>query len=282
MKWLQCHGLVKVEGEYPSTARSLGPLFSFVCLAALCFFLPAKGEELPSCLPPVAGIVKVAGVRDNGVLVLDDHRTVKLEGLLWPAGERDGAPDSLVAGSAAALRSLVAAHRLVLHTKEPRFDRYDRLRVQAVIEHGEWLQREILRRGLARVSVAPDRPECARDLYAAEAEGRTAGLGLWASSAYRVRTPESLRWQDLGSFQIVEGQVVNAKVSGGRAYLNFGRNWRTDFTVTISPEDMKRFKAANIDPYSYAGKTVRVRGWIDRLHGFEIEAASSEAIEIVK
>jgi nuclease-like protein len=282
MKWLQRHGLVRTEEECPGLARSPRPLFSLVCLAVFCFFVPAEGEELPSCLPSAAGTAKVAGVRDNGVLVLDDHRTVKLEGLLWPAGERDGAPDSLAAGLTATLRSLVAGQRLVLRMREPRLDRYDRLRVQAILDDGEWLQREILRRGLARVSVAPDRLECARELYAAEAKARDAGIGLWGSSAYRVRAPESLRWQDLGRFQIVEGQVLNAKVSGGRAYLNFGRNWRTDFTVTIAPEDMKRFKIANIDPYSYAGKTVRVRGWIDRLHGFELDAASPAQIEVLK
>jgi micrococcal nuclease len=282
MKWLQRHGLVRAEEERPSLARSPRPLSSLVCLAVFCSFSSAEGEGLPPCLPPVAGTAKVAGVQDNGVLVLDDHRTVKLEGLLWPAGEREGAPDSLVAGSTATLRSLATGHRLVLHVREPRLDRYDRLRVQAVLEDGEWLQREILRRGLARVSVAPDRPECAKEFYAAEAEARGAGVGLWASSAYRVRAPESLRWQDLGTFRIVEGQVVNAKVSGGRGYLNFGRKWRTDFTVTIAPEDMKRFKIANIDPYSYAGKTVRARGWIDRLHGFELDAASPAQIEVLK
>ena len=74
---------------------------------------------------------------------------------------------------------------------------------------------------------------------------------------------------------------MNASVRAGRAYLNFGRDWRTDFTVTIAPEDLKAFRAANIDPASYAGKRVRVRGWIERMNGFEIEAAVPEAIEIL-
>jgi len=71
------------------------------------------------------------------------------------------------------------------------------------------------------------------------------------------------------------------KVSG-RAYLNFGRNWRSDFTVTISPDDMKTFRHAGVDPYAYAGKRIRVRGTIDRMNGFEIEVASPEAIEVLK
>jgi endonuclease YncB( thermonuclease family) len=282
MKWLQGHGLVIARRKYPRRGKSLWTALFFAWLAAFCSSLPTIGAPLPACLPPVVGGAKVIRIRDNGVLILDGRRTVKLEGLLWPAGARGGTPDPAVAQSIAALQRLIAAHRLVLHSREPKLDRFDRLRVHALLADGEWLQREIVRRGLARVSVAPDRPECARELYAAEAEARAAGLGLWANSTYRVRTPESLRWQDLGTFQIVEGQVLSAKVTGGRGYLDFGRNWRTDFTATIAPEDMKRFISANIDPESFAGKRVRVRGWIDRLHGFEIEASSPAQIEVLK
>ena len=281
MNWLQSHVLVNMERKRRCQAKLLTAALFSASFAAFCLSSPAAAGRVPACLPNVAGIGRAAKIEDNGVLVLDGHRTVRLEGLLWPT-ERDGVPSSVVTGSTAALRILIAGHRLVLRAKEPRLDRYDRLRVQAVLDDGRWLQQEVLRRGLARVSIAPDRPECARELYAAEAEARDARTGLWALSAYRVRTSNSLRWQDLGTFQIVEGAVVNARVSSGRAYLNFGRNWRTDFTVTIAPEDMKRFRAANVDAYSYSGKRVRVRGWIDRLHGFEIEAGSPAQIEVLQ
>ena len=72
------------------------------------------------------------------------------------------------------------------------------------------------------------------------------------------------------------------KVTSGRAYLNFGCDWRTDFTATISPEDMKGFRHAAVDPYRYAGKSVRVRGYIERMHGFEIQVSSPEAIEVLR
>jgi micrococcal nuclease len=282
MKWMQCHGLVKVTRAKARGRRPQRQLFSLICLAAGAFTLSARGGEMPACLPPVIGIALVKGAKEQGVLLLDDRRTAKLEGLVWPAPDRDNPPHSLLKLSITTLRELVAGHRVLLHVRAPKLDRYRRLRVQALLEDGRWLQREVLRRGLARASIAPDRPECARELYAAEAEARTAKVGLWAIPEYRIRSPEALRWRDLGSFQIVEGRVVNAKVSGGRAYLNFGQNWRTDFTVTIAPADMKRFKAAGIDPYGYGGKRIRVRGWIDRLHGFEIEAASPDAIEVLK
>ncbi|MFL5237261.1 MAG: thermonuclease family protein [Rhizomicrobium sp.] len=237
---------------------------------------------MPSCLPPVIGAALVRGVKEQGVLLLDGRQTAKLEGLVWPAPDRDNSPNSFLARSTQTLHGLVAGARVILHARQPKLDRYNRLRVQVLLGNGRWLQREVLRRGLARASIAPDRPECARDLYAAEAEARRVNAGLWAIPEYRIRSPQGLGWRDLGSFQIVEGRVVNAKMSGGRAYLNFGQNWRTDFTITIAPADMKKFKTASIDPYGYAGKRIRVHGWIDRLHGFEIEASSPEAIEVLK
>ncbi len=280
MNSLQHHGLVKARCGIRRRGASL-PSILLSALAVLFFVARAGAENLPPCLPPVqAGIAKVVSVQDNGVLVLGDRRTVKLEGLVWPTGEGGGAL-AVSRQAFASLKQLVLGRRLALRARAPRLDRYGRLRVQAVLADGRWLQREVLRAGRARVSIAPDRRECARELYTAEAEARRARAGLWAIAAYAVRRPESLRWRDLGTFQIVEGKVMSANVSGGRGYLDFGRKWRTDFTVTISPGDMKVFRHMGVDPHSYAGKFIRVRGYVDRLHGFEIEAASPEAIEVL-
>ncbi|HEY1960909.1 MAG TPA: thermonuclease family protein [Rhizomicrobium sp.] len=243
----------------------------------------AATAALPACLPPPAGDVQVTQVQDRGVLLLKDRRTVKLESLLWPS-DSDGAAASLAQQARNRLAALVANRSVELRIAAPKTDRYGRLRAQVVFggTADPWLQREILREGLARVAIAPDRTECATALYAAEAEARAAQRGLWAYPAYAIRTPESLRWRDLGTFQIVEGTVQNVAVRSSRGYLNFGRNWRTDFTIVIQPHDMKAFRAANVDPYSYANKTVRVHGWVDRLNGFEIEASSPAQIEFLK
>jgi hypothetical protein len=95
-----------------------------------------------------------------------------------------------------------------------------------------------------------------------------------------VRTPDTLP-RDIGTFQIVEGNVIAADVDGGRAYLNFGRDWRSDFTATIAPDDMKLFGELGIDPRGYAGKHVRVRGWVESMNGPEIQLADPEAIEVL-
>ena len=140
-----------------------------------------------------------------------------------------------------------------------------------------WLQELVLHEGLARVMIAPDRPECARELYAAETEARAARAGIWALSAYAVRTPDNLGG-DIGTFQIVDGVVKDASLHDGRAYLNFGDDWRTDFTATVAPDDMKLFRAAGVAPVAYAGKKVEARGVVQSLNGPEIELGSPDMI----
>ena len=256
-----------------------------VWLLAVAAPIAAQALVVPSCMPPrEARASKVVRADQSGALILADGRIAKLQGLLLPGGIKDRGSQLLQRQALAAIVELTRGRPAILATRSPKEDRYGRIRAQILVSGGpgdEWLQAKLLRRGLARVSIAPDRRECARELYAAEQEARAARRGLWVASPYVIRSPRSLAHPDLGTFQIIEGKVLNAAVSGGRAYLNFGRNWRTDFTVTISPQDMKSFKGDGMDPRKYAGKVIRVRGWIERLNGPEIEVAVPEAIEVL-
>ena len=252
-----------------------------VCTLGIGLLQGAHAASLDSCIGQ-AGVLTghVVRVEVNGVLVLDDGRAAVLEGIRLPGGAADHAPQFLAAQALNALSDLAGNKLVTLALREPKEDRYGRLRAQAFV-NGTWVQLALLRQGLARAAPSPARGECTDKFDAAEDAARAARLGLWAAGAYAVRTPDTISDADLGTFQIVQGTVRNASVKGGRAYLNFGADWRTDFTVTIAPDDMARFRGANIDPRDYAGKTVRVRGFVDRLNGPEIEAASPAAIESV-
>jgi hypothetical protein len=241
---------------------------------------------LPSCAPPVeVANVPVDRVEPNGMLVTNDGRAVKLEGVLLPDGVRDHAPQAFVQQALDMLGNLTKGHLADLVAKPPKEDRYGRLRAQVFVADDApepWMQAALLARGLARVSITPDRLECSSELFALESAARAKHAGIWAQAAYAVRDAASVPLSDLGTFQIVEGKVSNASVRSGRAYINFGADWRTDFTVTIQSADMKNFRAKNIDPAAYyAGKILRVRGVIEQLNGPEIEIAAPEQIEIL-
>ncbi|HEY4123245.1 MAG TPA: thermonuclease family protein [Rhizomicrobium sp.] len=241
-----------------------GSLLSAFWLAAL----PAAAADLPPCAGPAqARGGEVLRVEANGALVLKDGRVVALEGLRL----RDGI---------AVLSAMVMGKHVMLAVPAPKEDRHGRLRAQVSIG-GAWLQEALLREGLARVALLPSHPQCAKEMYAAEAAARSAKRGLWALSEYAVRSVDGLA-HDRGTFQIVEGRVVSASVKGGRAYVNFSADWDRDFTVTIAPDAMKIFRARNVNPRDYAGKQVRVRGVIDWYHGPEIELMGPESVEVVQ
>jgi hypothetical protein len=101
------------------------------------------------------------------------------------------------------------------------------------------VQGELLRDGMARVYTFPDNRGRAAEILSFEETARTARRGTWALSYYRIRPSDDLR-RDIGTFQVIEGIITKVAVGRGRAYLNFGQNWRTDFTISISPKWMRR------------------------------------------
>jgi micrococcal nuclease len=241
-----------------------------------------------AALPDCAGPVEISGATiarvepSNDALVLRDGRAIHLEGIRLPHSGPDRAPAISAEQAYDALMGLAKSQKLTVTAVVPKEDRYDRVRGQAFnMDSAEpWIQMALVKAGLARVDIAPDRGECAAELYAAEASARASRVGLWAQPAYAVRTPDTLAG-DTGTFQVVQGQVLSADVKDGRAYLDFGPDWRTDFTVTVAPGDLDNFRRDGLDPRDYAGKTVRVRGIVQQLNGPEIEIASPKQVEVL-
>jgi micrococcal nuclease len=250
-------------------------------ILASVFDDPVEAASLPSCAGNVEiGNAQLLRVEKNGSVIFADGRAAHLEGIRLPAGVADRAPQRFADQALATLVTLTHSGPLTLTSMPPKEDRYDRVRGQLFAAGGNWIQQTLLRRGLARVSIAPDRTECAGELYAAEAQARVARMGIWSDPAYAIRAPDSIS-PDIGTFQVVEGKVLNATLKSGRAYLNFGGDWHGDFTVTVEPGDMEHFRTTGVDPRSYAGQTIRVRGIVQSLNGPEIEVANPQSIEVV-
>ena len=250
------------------------------------------GAALVSCAgafaaaPPCAGDVEIGNahimrVEHNAVLVMTDGRALALEGIRLPNAAQDRAPPAIADQAFAELSNLANGRELDAYATYPKEDRYDRVRSQVFTPEGVWLQIELLKKGLARVDIAPDRGECYREFYAAEADARHAGLGLWADPAYAFRAPDAVA-ADAGTFQIVVGKVLNAAANNGNVYLNFGQDWRRDFTVTISADDVKTFKRMGVDPLNYEGKLIRVRGIVQTNNGPEIAVGNPKQIELLQ
>ena len=256
--------------------RALAGLAVLSCAGALAAAPDCAGEiEL--------GDAHIMRVEHNGVLVMTDGRALSLEGIRLPNAALDHSPQIIADQAFAALTDLAKGRELDAYAVWPKEDRYDRVRSQIFDhENGAWLQIEMLKRGLARVDLSPDRGECFRDLYAAEADARKAGLGLWANPAYGFKAASELTPADAGTFQIVVGKVLNTATQDGRVFLNFGADWRSDFTVTISADDLKTFRRMGVDPMNYEGKLVRVRGVVQAENGPAIAVGNPKQIELLQ
>ena len=160
---------------------------------------------------------------------------------------------------------------------------------------GNSVAHEMLGRGFARFSPQIGNPAgknagdrttdrlCAAELLGRERAARDAKLGLWGEPYYGVVGAE--RGAELvaerGYFTVVEGKVVSVRESGGTIYVNFGKRWSEDFTVTILKRNERQFIDAGLRPSGLSGRRVMVRGWIEERGGPWIEAAGPEQIEII-
>ena len=241
--------------------------------AAVCAF--ETRADAPVCHLPVVEQALVSSVEDGTTFTLVDGRRVRLAAVLAPSGTEPHAREAT-----AALATLISGKSAALALNASATDRHGRL-LAHVFRDDTWIQLELIAAGHARVQTRTDMRRCAKPLLAAEATARSGKRGLWALPHYRVRAPDELD-DVIGTFQIVEGRVRSVAAVKGRAYLNFGADYRTDFTATIAPRDVKRLRQDAVDPAAWAGKRVRLRGWLSRLNGPELELTHAEQIQIIE
>lgn len=225
----------------------------------------------------------VSAVIDGDTVVLADGRQLRLAGIAAPKRPLDRPDDwpwPLADAARAALAALVLGKTVQLAESGAGSDRYGRVVAQLRTAQGTWVEGELLRGGLARVcSTADDRTRVG-EMLTLENEARAAGRGLWADPYYRVRSADDAG-EAIGSFQLVEGKAGRVVTIRGVTYVEFGADWRSDFTVAIGAPARRLFAAAGLAPDSLAGRRIRVRGWLRSRYGSLIEATHPEQIELL-
>jgi hypothetical protein len=121
-------------------------------------------------------------------------------------------------------------------------------------------------------------------LVAREEKARRAGIGMWAPglqkgtttdrryffSANPVREKGALvpfAGDGKGQFAIVQGRLKSVEMQKYRAYLNFGADWRHDFTIALDRTQIGNLARAGVAPTDWVGRTIIVRGMIENRGG---------------
>ncbi len=244
-----------------------------LALFSLVFSFSALAEMPPDLVP--AGQGQATEILDGYSLRLKDGRIIRLAGLALPAlGFEKAAKERLA--------ELAGRGELrIAHDPGAGMDRHGRLLAHLERDDGLWLQEELLRAGLARFQSRPDARLGAARLLAIEAEAREAKRGLWGDKRHLVldaALPAAIR---SGSFQIIEGKVSSAKRIRDMIYLNFGPDWKSDFTLEIDRAGQAALRKAKISPLKLEGQAIRARGQIYLRNGPAMQITHPEQLEML-
>ncbi len=191
------------------------------------------------------------------------------------AEEIEPADVRLLEGAEPFVQAFLARPGLRYEPEPARLDRHGR-RLAHVFSGPLWLQRELVARGLAVVAPPLVSRERAVALLRLERRARLSEPGLWTRIEARITAADRAR-SVLDRFAIVEGQVLSMRRGFRSSFVNFGPDWREDFTVYLRRGRISRA----FPPGSLEGQRVRARGWVYYSNGPAIDLADPLYLEIL-
>ncbi len=200
----------------------------------------------------------VTAVNDDLSIVIDGADSVSLSGV-FIAPENKDAAKSLI-------EKKFLNQRVTVDIKTDSLDRGGRAVAQ--VKSGEkWLQGVLLEAGLASVYISGG-----NDLLLAEM------LKKEAIKPISDKELEKNIAKYKNKFVVAQGVVIAVKVTKSKVYINFDKDWKTDFSVVVRKENFKNFDVQSWD--SLTGKTVTVHGWVEDYNGPMIEVYDQWALQV--
>ena len=228
--------------------------------------------------------IGVTEVIDGDTIRLANGRLLRYIGIDTPEmTERVGgkfieSPQPLALEASQENSRLVLGKEVRIEFDLQKTDRYSRLLGYCFV--GDTLvNQKLLEEGLAVLYTYPPNVKYADRLRIAQESARLEKKGIWADEA---KISAASAHEYIGQIRRVQGKVLNTYASSRCVYLNFGADYKTDFTVVIFNNSLKSFKEKNIEPQTfYRGKNVEVRGRIRSYNGPEIIINSPYEIELL-
>lgn len=222
----------------------------------------------------ISGVV-VRRVLDGDTLVLSSSERVRLLGLDAPErGEAfsEEARDRLL--------ELTRGKNVELKACSEK-DQYGR--ILAVVRAGELnVNMVLLQEGLAAPMLIPP---CGKMVTSQVLEATEAALearvGIYTREDYKVVNHEEAE-DHIGQRAVVRGKVMALHKGEKAWHLNFGDDWRTDFTAVLFGQGQSRFEALGVDPEDLVGSEVLVIGKVKSYNGPEIIVRGPEQIIPIK
>ena len=240
---------------------------------------PSDFSELRS-----QGLVLIQKVVDPLRVQLQDGRIVQLAGIDIPDND-PVRPGPLASQAFDELQRLLMNKQATLYqTKNEGEGR--RNRMGHYLGHLEthdgkfWVQGFLLKNGLARIQPGQENIEMATHMLALENEAIKHKRGLWAADKFGVLTTETAE-SAMNAWAIVEGKITKTGMANNVSFLNFGEDWRKDFTIGLEGEVRRQMAKRGLDAMALVGKNIRVRGWMESYNGPYIKLSNAIWLEIL-
>ncbi len=225
--------------------------------------------------------VIVSDVFDGDTFVTKQGEKVRLLSINTPEISHNNYPSEPFAVEAKKyLKAQVKGKKVSLIFSNEKKDRYGRLLAHVYLGD-RWINKELVEEGLAHVYSFPDSTIKALvlELIEAENKARKHKKLIWSDTTFKTlnATKKIEDWR-IGKFQVVEGVVLKQHKSKNRFYLNFGENWRNDFSVEIPRKYWDKFTDMQ---KMYMDKKIRIRGVLKPVNGVLITVTHPEQIEVL-
>jgi len=197
---------------------------------------------------------KVVRVIDGDTVRLQTGESVRLLGINTPEiGYKGKRSDAGAEEAKAYLKKLVLNHRVLLEQDVEKEDKYTRKLAHVFLENGMHINAQMLRHGMAALSIHPPNFKYEQRLKTAQNYAEKRQLGIWNMNAYESKPAESIsrrsskKW---GRFSARVNKITQSK-KGAKLWLG------EKAYIWISSAHQNYFPLLNI----YEDKEIEIRGW---------------------
>ncbi len=236
----------------------------------------AATMTLPAYAAPLNGAVAISGAR-----FVADGQEFHLADIVAPSAYAlagDGEPyfDAAKRG----LERLIANASLAITDVGPVTRWGARVVTAERVGEAQTLQHHLIAMGAARVAPQSDNLELIDQLLAAEEAARTARKGLWALPAYGIFDADKADGA-VGRFHLIEGVLHGVAKVKSRFYINFGTDYKTDFTASATSRLYRKWAGQGFDLASLTEARLRIRGFVEAINGPSIALTHRRQIEVL-
>ncbi|PIZ30579.1 MAG: hypothetical protein COY40_04230 [Alphaproteobacteria bacterium CG_4_10_14_0_8_um_filter_53_9] len=231
----------------------------------------------------------VSHVIDGDTLVLKNGQKVRLLDINTPEiHHQDARQTEPVAEAARQVLELIVDkdENITLHLGPRPLDTYGRLLAHIYTKNKDgtlnWVNGQLVREGFAHVYTFEQNEPYTTRLLTLEEDARSQKKNIWALPRWNLRDAATCcTLSDTGRFHLVQGTIKSVGYGPkGMVYLNFGDDYKTDFTLRINGRDSRKFpwhkKWKELE-----GKTVLARGKLAPVNGMMITLSHAAQLKLL-